>query len=175
MLALGLLLLAATGAFTGLLIAENLDGGPTTTVTMFGNDLATMNSLAIFLAGIALTLLFVLACLMVLMGRRRARRRGAELRASRRAGARGVPGGAVPADPAATQAHAAPAAAQPYADRAPLGGGATAPTGPTDTRAQSSEARQAAEYQEHHRAAEQAAEQEAAQKPDRGPVNRLGH
>ncbi|MFI6447213.1 hypothetical protein [Kitasatospora sp. NPDC050543] len=83
MLLLGLLLLAAAGTFTGLLIAENLDGGPSYTVTMFGNDVATMNSLAIFLAGIALTLVFALGCLLVFAGRRSARRRAMELMAAR--------------------------------------------------------------------------------------------
>ncbi|MBB4783147.1 hypothetical protein [Streptomyces rapamycinicus] len=57
MLFLGLLLLAAAGAFTGLLIADNL-GGPEYTVSVLGQDIATMNSLAIFCSGLALALLF---------------------------------------------------------------------------------------------------------------------
>ncbi|MCU7821263.1 hypothetical protein [Kitasatospora sp. DSM 101779] len=124
MLALGLLLLAATGAFTGLLIAENPDG-PTTTVTMFGNDLATMNSLAVFLAGIALTLVLVFGCLLVLAGSRRHRRRSAELRTSRRDRAE-----AAPAEPAGTPPYASAPQPQPYADRAPLGGASGGPAGP---------------------------------------------
>ncbi|WP_369359633.1 hypothetical protein [Streptomyces sp. cg2] len=49
MLALGLLLLAVTGAFVGLLIAANLSGGPDYGVTVLGNHIVTLNSLAIFL------------------------------------------------------------------------------------------------------------------------------
>ncbi|MFJ8043739.1 hypothetical protein ACIRBX_24885 [Kitasatospora sp. NPDC096147] len=78
MVLLGLLLLCAVAAFTGLLIADNLDGGPSYTVTVLGNDIATMNSLSIFLAGIALTLLFGIALLLLLAGSMRARRRSRE-------------------------------------------------------------------------------------------------
>lgn len=58
MLLIGLLLLAATGAFTGLVIAYNLSGGPEYTVSVFGQDIATMNTLAIFCSGLALALIF---------------------------------------------------------------------------------------------------------------------
>ncbi|GHK04928.1 hypothetical protein ACWEWI_27925 [Streptomyces sp. NPDC003753] len=57
---LGMLLLAATAAFTGLVIADNLGGGPHYTVSMFGQSIATMNTLAIFCAGLALALIFAL-------------------------------------------------------------------------------------------------------------------
>ncbi|WNM33464.1 hypothetical protein RKE30_25285 [Streptomyces sp. Li-HN-5-11] len=60
MLLIGLLLLAATGAFTGLVIAGNLSGGPEYTVSMLGNGIATMNALEIFSAGLALALIFCL-------------------------------------------------------------------------------------------------------------------
>ncbi|WP_338900097.1 hypothetical protein WBG99_34250 [Streptomyces sp. TG1A-60] len=60
MLFLGLLLLAATGAFTGLVIADNLAGGPEYTVSILDQNIATMNSLAIFCSGLALALLFCL-------------------------------------------------------------------------------------------------------------------
>ncbi|MFF7457024.1 hypothetical protein [Kitasatospora sp. NPDC008115] len=60
MLLFGLLLVAATAAFTGLLIADNLSGGPEYQVTILGNDLVTLNSLGVFLAGLALALLFCL-------------------------------------------------------------------------------------------------------------------
>lgn len=60
MLLFGLLLLAATAAFTGLAIAGNLSGGPDYTVSMLGNHIATMSTLAIFSAGLALALLFCL-------------------------------------------------------------------------------------------------------------------
>ena len=57
---LGMLLLAATAAFTGLLIADNLSGGPHYSVSVLGQNIATMNALAIFCAGLALALLFAL-------------------------------------------------------------------------------------------------------------------
>lgn len=84
MLLLGLVLLGATGAFTGLLISENHSGGPDYAVTMFGNDLGTVDTLGAFLAGIALTLVFCLALAMTASGSARQRRRNAELRAMRR-------------------------------------------------------------------------------------------
>ncbi|BAJ26571.1 MULTISPECIES: hypothetical protein [Kitasatospora] len=58
MLLLGLLLFAATGAFAGLLIADNLGGGPETGVTVLGHQIATVSTLGAFLAGLALALLF---------------------------------------------------------------------------------------------------------------------
>ncbi|MFJ3791586.1 hypothetical protein [Kitasatospora sp. NPDC090091] len=70
MLLLGLLLMATTGAFAGLLIADNLDGGPDYTATVLGNDVATLSSLGIFLAGIALALLFCLGLAMIVRARR---------------------------------------------------------------------------------------------------------
>ncbi|GAB2848053.1 hypothetical protein GCM10027074_13470 [Streptomyces deserti] len=78
MLILGLLLVAATGAFTGLLIAGNLSGGPEYTVSLLGNDIATLNALAIFSSGLALALLFCLGLAMMATGaaRRRHRHRG---------------------------------------------------------------------------------------------------
>ncbi|MER7705763.1 hypothetical protein ABTX81_23075 [Kitasatospora sp. NPDC097605] len=60
MLLFGLLLVAATAAFTGLLIADNLSGGPEYQVTILGQDLVKLSSLGIFLAGLALALLFCL-------------------------------------------------------------------------------------------------------------------
>jgi hypothetical protein len=77
MILLGLLLLGATGAFIGLLIAYNISGGPEYTVTMFDNDLATMNSLSIFLAGLALALLFCIGGVLAMSGRVRRRHRSA--------------------------------------------------------------------------------------------------
>ncbi|MFJ1756936.1 hypothetical protein [Kitasatospora sp. NPDC088134] len=58
MLLLGLLLFAASGAFAGLLIADNLGGGPETGVSILGHHLATVSTLGAFLAGLALALLF---------------------------------------------------------------------------------------------------------------------
>jgi hypothetical protein len=76
-LLLGILLLGATGAFAGLLIAYNSAGGPDYTVVMFGNTLGTLTSLQVFLAGIALTLVFCLGLLMVFGGASGLRRRRA--------------------------------------------------------------------------------------------------
>ncbi|MFI8084414.1 hypothetical protein ACIF6L_26890 [Kitasatospora sp. NPDC086009] len=70
MLLLGLLLMAAAGAFTGLLIADNLNGGPDYQVSVLGSDLVTLNSLAIFLAGVALALLFCLGLALIVLARR---------------------------------------------------------------------------------------------------------
>ncbi|RKT09436.1 hypothetical protein BX285_6531 [Streptomyces sp. 1114.5] len=70
MLLLGLLLLTASGAFTGLLIADNLSGGPDYQVTVLGNDLATMDTLGIFLSGVGLALVFCLGLAMLARGRR---------------------------------------------------------------------------------------------------------
>lgn len=57
---LGMLLLAATAAFTGLAIADNLGGGPHYTVSMLGQTIGTMNALAIFCAGLTLALIVAL-------------------------------------------------------------------------------------------------------------------
>ncbi|WP_374209080.1 hypothetical protein [Kitasatospora sp. A2-31] len=95
MLLLGLLLMATTGAFAGLLIADNLDGGPDYTASVLGNDVATLSSLGIFLAGIALALLFCLGLAMIARARRA--RRSARL-------------GAAPAYRTGEAAPAAPAA-----------------------------------------------------------------
>jgi hypothetical protein len=87
MLILGLLLLGATGAFAGLLIAYNSSGGPDYTVTMFSNTLGTLNTLQAFLAGIALTLVFGLSLAMTVGGAGyRRRRRSARLAERREAG-----------------------------------------------------------------------------------------
>ncbi|GAA2823544.1 hypothetical protein RMN57_04270 [Kitasatospora sp. CM 4170] len=122
MLLLGLLLMATTGAFAGLLIADNLDGGPDYTASVLGNDVATLSSLGVFLAGIALALLFCLGLAMILRARRAHRR---------------VRLGAEPVHPIAEAAPAAPVAraerGRPYdrwygvpyteAERAARGGG----------------------------------------------------
>ncbi|MDX3239405.1 hypothetical protein PV392_27695 [Streptomyces sp. ME03-5709C] len=80
MLLLGLVLMGAIAAFTGLLIAENLGGGPDYTVTLFGSDIGTVNTLGAFLAGLALALVFCLASVIALAGAGRARSRRTELR-----------------------------------------------------------------------------------------------
>ena len=77
---LGLLLLGSIGAFTGLVLADNWSGGPDYTVSVLGNDIATMNSVAIFVSGIILALVAVLAAAMTLGGGARLRRRTGEHR-----------------------------------------------------------------------------------------------
>jgi hypothetical protein len=67
---LGLLLVASTGTFTGLLVADNRSGGPSHTVTLLGQRLATLNPLEIFSSGIVLALLFSLGLSMVGAARR---------------------------------------------------------------------------------------------------------
>jgi hypothetical protein len=68
MLFVGLLLLAAVGAFTGLAIADNLSGGPEYTVSVLDNEIATMDTLAVFSAGLALALVFSLGLAMATRG-----------------------------------------------------------------------------------------------------------
>lgn len=84
MLFLGLLLVAATAAFTGLLITDNLSGGPEYTVTVLGNDVATMSTLEAFCAGLALALLFALGLMMALRGSKRTHRKAVTRREERR-------------------------------------------------------------------------------------------
>ena len=83
MLLLGLLLCGASAAFAGLLIVENWGGGPEYTVMMFGHHLGHVTTLEAFLAGIALTLVFLLSALLTAAGARRSSRRRRELRALR--------------------------------------------------------------------------------------------
>ncbi|MFC5909927.1 hypothetical protein [Streptacidiphilus monticola] len=108
MLLLGLLLAGGSAAFAGLLIAENIGGGPSYTVTMFGQDLGTVNTLGAFLAGLALALVFCLALAMIPASARRSWRRSHELRMARKANA-GMPprGAAVPVaeEPVAPAGH----------------------------------------------------------------------
>ncbi|HEY9370859.1 hypothetical protein [Streptomyces sp.] len=77
MFLIGLLLLAAVGAFAGLLIAENSSGGRDYTVTMFDNTVATVNTLGAFVAGVGMTLVVCLALALMVAGSARRRRRTA--------------------------------------------------------------------------------------------------
>ncbi|MFE5587874.1 hypothetical protein [Kitasatospora sp. NPDC056531] len=70
MLLLGLLLMVASGAFVGLLIADNLAGGPEYQVTILGNHLVTLNTLGVFLSGVALALIFCLGVALMSLARR---------------------------------------------------------------------------------------------------------
>ncbi|WP_369405334.1 hypothetical protein [Streptacidiphilus melanogenes] len=101
MLLLGLLLIAATAAFTGLVIADNLSGGPDYQVTVLGHTIATMNSLEIFLSGLALALIFCLGLAMTGTGGMLAKRRRLRLREARHA-RHGRTGDAVPTTPNGT-------------------------------------------------------------------------
>lgn len=84
MLILGLLLLACTAAFTGFVLADNLNGGPDYDVTVLGHHIATMDSLAIFCAGLALALIFGLGVVMTMGGLSLHRRKSRKLAAARR-------------------------------------------------------------------------------------------
>lgn len=72
---LGLLIAAATAAFVALLIAYNTSGGPEYTVSMFDNDIATLDTLAVFAAGLGFALLFCLSLALVWAAMRARRRR----------------------------------------------------------------------------------------------------
>jgi hypothetical protein len=102
MLLLGLLLIAATAAFTGLVIADNLSGGPVYHVTVLGNTIATMNTLEIFLSGLALALIFCLGLAMMGTGGVLAKRRRLRVREARRVRRAGPVGDAVPTTPNGT-------------------------------------------------------------------------
>jgi hypothetical protein len=54
---LGGLLAGGAGAFTGLLIAYNTSGGPKYTPEIFGQSLATLDTLGVFCSGVALGLI----------------------------------------------------------------------------------------------------------------------
>ncbi|MFI2433262.1 hypothetical protein [Streptomyces sp. NPDC018693] len=78
MLFLGLLLLLGSGAFVALAIADNLGGGPEYTVSVLGNEIATMNGLALFSSGLALALIFCLGLAMITTSATHRRRHRAE-------------------------------------------------------------------------------------------------
>ncbi|GAA2229791.1 MULTISPECIES: hypothetical protein [Kitasatospora] len=85
MFLLGLLLLVVSAGFAALLISQNLQAGSDYAITLFGNHIGTMNALEIFLAGIALTLLFALGWMLASSGARRHRRRAVARRVDKRA------------------------------------------------------------------------------------------
>lgn len=87
MLILGLLLLAGAGVFTGLVIADNTSGGPEYDVSVLGHSVATMNSLEIFCAGLALALIFCLGMVMTMAGGVSRRHKSRKLAEARRAAA----------------------------------------------------------------------------------------
>ncbi|MFF3752446.1 hypothetical protein ACFYYH_18625 [Streptomyces sp. NPDC002018] len=83
MLIIGILLMAATAAFTALLIAFNLSGGPDYAVTLFSSQPFTLNALGTFLSGIALTLIFGLGLWLMLGGAALLAHRSRKRRAAR--------------------------------------------------------------------------------------------
>ncbi|MDF2254814.1 hypothetical protein [Streptantibioticus ferralitis] len=85
MLLLGMLLVGVAAAFTALAIAENFAGGPGYGVTMLGQHVATLSTLDVFLAGLALALVFCLGLAMMRGGARHARHRRDKRRVARRA------------------------------------------------------------------------------------------
>ncbi|MFJ6182273.1 hypothetical protein [Streptomyces sp. NPDC092295] len=85
MLIIGILLMAATAAFTALLIAFNLSGGPDYAVTLFGSTPFTLNALGAFLSGIALALIFGLGLWLMLGGAALLAHRSRKRRAARAA------------------------------------------------------------------------------------------
>jgi ABC-type nickel/cobalt efflux system permease component RcnA len=82
MLILGLLLVVLSGAAAALLIAYN-NGGAEQTITMFGRDLANVNAMEAYLAGIATALVFLLGLWMILSAGRRARENRSRYREAR--------------------------------------------------------------------------------------------
>lgn len=109
MLLLGLVLIMGAGAFTGLVIAYNTAGLPEYTVTMFGNTLATLNSLEIFVSGLVLATIICMGFALLGPGIRSRRVHHAHYRAARQVLAERR---AAPAPPAAAAADApAPAPA----------------------------------------------------------------
>jgi hypothetical protein len=91
MVLLGLLLMAGTAAFAGLLIAYNLSGGPEYTVSLLGSEPFTISMLGAFLGGIALTLIFGLGLWMLTAGAVLARHRSKKRRGNRTVAARTAP------------------------------------------------------------------------------------
>ncbi len=85
LLLLGLLIMGATAAFVGLLIAYNTSGGPEYTVNLFGNHPFTMSTLGVFASGLGLALIFGVGLWAMLGGGILARHRGKQRHAARHA------------------------------------------------------------------------------------------
>jgi hypothetical protein len=67
---IGALLAGGVGAFTGLVLAYNSAGGPRYTPEIFGQSLATLNSLGVFVTGVALGLAFSIGLWLIVGGTR---------------------------------------------------------------------------------------------------------
>jgi len=83
MLILGLLLVVASGAAAAVLIANN-SGGTAETVTALGRDLGDFTMMQAFVAGIVVTLVFLLGLWMMLSAGKRGREHRARYREARR-------------------------------------------------------------------------------------------
>ena len=83
MLILGLLLVVLSGAAAALLIAYN-NGGAEQTITMFGRDLANVNAMEAYIAGLVTALVFLLGLWMILSAGRRARENRSRYREARK-------------------------------------------------------------------------------------------
>ncbi len=83
MLILGLLLVVVSGAAAALLIAYN-SGGAAQTVSAFGRDIADVTMMQAFVAGIVVTLVFLLGLWMIVSAGRRGREHRARYREARR-------------------------------------------------------------------------------------------
>ncbi|MCT2586943.1 hypothetical protein [Actinophytocola gossypii] len=83
MLILGLLLVVASGAAAVILIAYNT-GGTAQTVSAFGRDIADVTVMQAFVAGLVLSLVFLLGLWMILRAGRRGRENRARYREARR-------------------------------------------------------------------------------------------
>lgn len=84
MVFLGLLLVLLAVGATALVAGFNRSGGPEYTVTLFGNDVATVNTWQAFLAGVAVAVLVCVGLAMIMVADRRHRAVGAEVAAARR-------------------------------------------------------------------------------------------
>lgn len=71
---LGLLLAGGVGAFSVLVLAYNTAGGPRYTPEIFGQSLATLNTMGVFVAGIVLGLIFSLGLWLIVGGTRQVTR-----------------------------------------------------------------------------------------------------
>jgi hypothetical protein len=80
---LGLLLVLLSGGAIVALLAYNRSGGPEYTVMLFDNEVFVANGMQIFIAGMALALVFCLGLWMMAAGARRRRAIRAEIKAAR--------------------------------------------------------------------------------------------
>jgi Mg2+/citrate symporter len=83
MLILGLLLVVLSGVAAAVLIAYN-SGGTAETVSVFGRDIADVNLVQAFVAGIVVALVFLIGLAMIMKAGRRGRENRARYREARR-------------------------------------------------------------------------------------------